>query len=597
MTLVRNGSLLAALLLVLFASACRTGSAGAARTLRGRVVDPASAPVAGVEVRAPGSVPGLTGANGEFALVNVPAAERFAVSFRAAGFIDTTRVYDTRQIGIENVVVVWPRSEAKSLNARRGGKLTFPAGTVTIPPRALVDGGGRDIDGDVRVSFSAFDVTDPRQYRNAPGDFTARMRDGSIRRLETFGVFEVYVEDARGRRIDLRYGTLADIELAVPESLRPPETVGSYSFEPASGLWIEEATFQLVEPRRLRGPIRTMSLPWNADDLLNTTCIVITADCGCVGVDTTSLSVTGQGLDYAHSFTANKGACVDVKTNAKLLLTPSITTMQPVEITTPGTTAKCSQSPCPRTVTFRCPRQTSMVAGLSSCTDPDWQCSSYAPTDPAFDTVWKGSQQISFSGGHMTLALDPCTAPCNGEQYDSGELQSKCYYGYGLYEAKIQAANATGTVSTFFVYTGPGDSTRHDEIDIEIFGGPGTDKNCNNGSAAQATWFVNGQRFEQTVCLNFDATADAHWFAFDWQPTGITWYADQDGDGVLSFTPNEVLHQTLPTDLIPSQPGKIMANLWAGVTTDPNVTNWMGVFAYNSLNPPRAIYKAIRYTP
>jgi licheninase len=596
MTFVRNGSLLAALLLVLFASACCTGSAPAARTLRGRVVDPANAPVAGVEVRAPGCVPGSTGANGEFTLANVPAAERFAVSFRAPGFIDTTRVYDTRRIGI-NIVVVWPRSEARSLNAARGGTLTFPAGTVTIPPRALVDGGGRDIDGDVRVSFSAFDVTDPRQYRNAPGDFTARMRDGSIRQLETFGVFEVYVEDARGRRADLRRGALADVELVVPESLRPPEAVGSYSFEPASGLWIEEATFQLVQPRRLRGAIRTMSLAWNADDLLNTTCIDITADCGCVGVDTTSLSVTGQGVNYAHSFTANKGDCVNVKTNEELLLTPSIATMQPVKITTPGTTAKCFQSPCPRTVTFRCPRQTSMVAGLSSCTaDPDWQCSSYPPTDPAFDTIWKGSQQISFSGGKMTLALDPCTTGCNGEKNDSGELQSTCYYGYGLYEAKIQAANATGTVTTFFVYTGSGDSTRHDEIDIEIFGRPGAEKGCNNGSAAQATWFVNGLRFDKTVCLGFDATASARWFAFDWQPTVITWYADQSGDG--SIQPTEVLHQTLPTDSIPSQPGKIMANLWAGVTTDTNVTNWMGVFDYNSLsNPPRAIYEAIRYTP
>jgi endo-1,3-1,4-beta-glycanase ExoK len=595
MKLVRNGSLLAVLLLMLFAGACSTWSGGADRTLRGRVVDPANAPVAGVEVHAPGCAPTMTGANGEFTVARVPAVERFAVTFRAPRFIETTRVYDTRRVATD-IVVVWPRSQAQPLNAVRGGTLNFPAGTVTIPPRALVDGGGQPIDGDVRVSFSAFDVTDPRQYRNAPGDFTARMRDGSIRQLETFGVFEVYVEDARGRRADLRRGTLAEVELGVPERLRPPKTVGSYSFEAASGLWVEEATFQLTRPRRLQGAIRTLSLAWNADDLLNTTCIVITADCSCAAVDTTSLSVTGQGLDYAHSFTAGKGDCVNVKTGAKLLLTPSIATMLPVEITTPTETAKCFQSPCPQTVTFRCPRQTSVMAGLTSCTtDPDWQCSSYPPTDSAFDTIWKGSQQISFSGGAMTLGIDPCTTACNGEQYDSGELQSTCYYGYGLYEAKIQAANAAGTVTTFFVYTGPGDSTRHDEIDIEIFGRPGTEKGCSSGSAAQATWFVNGQRFEQTVCLGFDATAGARWFAFDWQPTVITWYADKDGDGTIQST--EVLHQTLPTDLIPSQPGKIIANLWAGVTTDSNVTNWMGTFMYNSSNPPRAIYEAIRYTP
>jgi endo-1,3-1,4-beta-glycanase ExoK len=568
-----------------------------ASSISGRVVDPQDHAVAGVEVRLGNRLVGITDRSGKFVIRAAPANNRLAVSFSAPKFMSTTRIYEAAARLNGNTVVIWPRSAPLPLNATQGGTLTFPAGTLTIPPRALLDDRRRPVEGDVRVSFSAFDVTDPAQYRSAPGDFTARMRDNSIRRLETFGVFEIYVEDARGNRVDLADGQLAEVNLVVPESLSPPETVGSYSFEAVSGLWVEAGTFRRTEMGTLTTTLSTLQVAWNADDVMNTTCIIVTADCGCIGASTSNFSAQGQGVSYAHSFTAVKDQCVDVKTNATLALTPVHNNMDPVpvQITTPSTIANCNTQSACRKVTFRCPRQLPINATLS-CTNPDWYCSDgYANNHVAFGVVWN-DQQITFGSGTMTLGLQPCTlSDCKGKAYEAAEFQSTCYYGYGMYEAKFQAAAGVGVVTSLFTYTGPEDGPRQDEIDIEILGRPGTDKGCQSGSALQTNYFVNGvvANSEVIYCLTYDATQQARRYGFDWQPNGITWYADLDGNDILD--PTDVI-RTVTSGPLPTQPGKIMVNMWAA-STDPNTEAWLGHFVYNASTPSVAIYHDIRYTP
>lgn len=571
-------------------------------SISGRVVDPQDHAVAGVEVRLGNRLMGVTDRNGTFVIRTIPTNDRLAVSFSVRNYIATTRVYDTRSNpSITDVVMIWPRSAPLPLNATRGGTLTFPAGTLTIPPRSLLDDRKRPIEGDVRVSFSAFDVTDPVQYRSAPGDFTARMRDNSIRRLETFGVFEIYVEDARGNRADLAEGKRAEVELVVPESLRPPETVGSYSFEAASGLWVEAGAFQLNQRRRLATTLSTLQVAWNADDLLNTTCIQVTADCGCINVPTSGFKVQGQGVDYAHFFNAVKDECVDVKTNATLSLTPIHPNMNPVgvEITTPDTLTNCNTPSSCRKVAFRCPSPSPVIATLSSCLGlTDWYCADgFANSDPAFGVVWT-QQQIAFSSGTMTLGLKPCSlSDCHGKPYEAAQFQSTCYYGYGRYEAKFKATAGFGVVTSFFTYTGSGDGPRQDEIDIEIFGQPGTVKGCQPGeSALQTNYFVNGvvSGSEKIECLPYDATQQARRYGFDWQPNGITWYADIDGNDILE--PTNVI-RTVTSGPLPTQPGKIMVNMWAASSTNQAAQDWLGIFNYPASSPYVAIYHDIRYTP
>lgn len=205
---------------------------------------------------------------------------------------------------------------------------------------------------------------------------------------------------------------------------------------------------------------------------------------------------------------------------------------------------------------------------------------------------------MTFGGGSMTLKLQPCTTGpnCLGQTYDAAELQSTCYYGYGLYEVKMQAASGSGLVTSFFVYTGPKDSARQDEIDIEIFGEPGNNGCPAGQSTVQANYFVNGQENPKKTCLPFDATQGSYQYAFDWRATGITWYADANQNGV--YEQSEEIYKVITADgPLPVLPGKIVVNMWAGQANDLPTTQWMGTFIYNSSSPPFAIYELIRYTP
>lgn len=183
-----------------------------------------------------------------------------------------------------------------------------------------------------------------------------------------------------------------------------------------------------------------------------------------------------------------------------------------------------------------------------------------------FNCTWRASN-VNFSGGVMELKI---TSPKSGV-YDGGEYRTTEFYGYGLYEVRMKPAKNVGTVSSFFTYTGPTDGKPWDEIDIEFLGKDTTKLQCN--------YFTNGiGDHEYIINLGFDASADYHTYAFDWQANSIKWYVD----GVLKHT---------ATSNIPSNPGKIMLNLWPGTGVD----SWLG--AYNGATPVKAYYDWVKFTP
>jgi beta-glucanase (GH16 family) len=183
-----------------------------------------------------------------------------------------------------------------------------------------------------------------------------------------------------------------------------------------------------------------------------------------------------------------------------------------------------------------------------------------------FNCTWRANN-VNFANGKMELKL---TSPTYGK-FDGGEYRSNQYYGYGLYEVNMKPAKNIGIVSSFFTYTGPVDGKPWDEIDIEFLG--------RDTTKIQFNYFTNGVGgHEALINLGFDAASAYHTYAFDWQPGYIKWYVD----GVLKHT---------ATSNIPSNPGKIMMNLWNGIGVD----SWLG--AYNGANPLTAYYDWVRYTP
>jgi hypothetical protein len=306
----------------------KTGPAG---SIRGRVVDPNNAPVGNVEVSVPGRSPVLTNSKGEFELRDLTEAARLAVSFSAPGFMNTTKIYQVgKSPGNGTTIVVWPRAKPIPLDAARGGTVRFSGGGgLTIPPNSLVDVDGRPVGGKVMVSLTQLDVSDRNQLRTMAGDFSARMADKSIRMLESFGVFEVVVTDARGRRANLARGTTARFDMPLPCALRGkvPKRTLLFSFDTAGGLWIEQGAVELTDPLVYSGTINNFdgSL-WNTDNPLDVTCITVKF-IDVFGANTGPIAnayVKAEGVNYnaiSSGYTNNDGlVCLLVKINSPILI-------------------------------------------------------------------------------------------------------------------------------------------------------------------------------------------------------------------------------------------------------------------------------------
>src|SRR3546814_4169199 len=63
------------------------------------------------------------------------------------------------------------------------------------------------------------------------------------------------------------------------------------------------------------------------------------------------------------------------------------------------------------------------------------------------DTGWVG-RHIAIAGGRMTITLTNTGA--SGRRFASGEYQSRRFFGYGRFEARLKAIAAPGIVTGFF---------------------------------------------------------------------------------------------------------------------------------------------------
>jgi endo-1,3-1,4-beta-glycanase ExoK len=142
--------------------------------------------------------------------------------------------------------------------------------------------------------------------------------------------------------------------------------------------------------------------------------------------------------------------------------------------------------------------------------------------------------------------------------YAAAELRMKESIGtfkYGRFEVRMRAARGQAVISSFFAYR----PIPWDEIDIEFLGRKTT--------AAQANLYVSPTEAPVEVTpfpalhdLAFDAAADFHVYAFEWEPAEIRWYVD----GVL-------IDKSSNPGAIPSLPLRVALNIWP--STD---STWAG---------------------
>lgn len=213
----------------------------------------------------------------------------------------------------------------------------------------------------------------------------------------------------------------------------------------------------------------------------------------------------------------------------------------------------------------------SLFSSFNSHDAGNWQMSDGWKNDDAFFGSHWSANRVNFNGGELELSLrrnDTYASPYN---YESGEYATNNFYGYGLYEVSMKPSNVSGVISSFFTYTGPSyNGAPWDEIDIEFLG--------NDTTKVQFNYYTNGVGGNEILYdLGFDASDNFNTYAFDWQPDYISWYVN--GELVATATEN-----------IPSNPSKIMMNIWNTYGID----EWAGRYTGEDAN---AYYEWVRYTP
>ncbi|WP_309647429.1 family 16 glycosylhydrolase, partial [Nocardioides sp.] len=152
-------------------------------------------------------------------------------------------------------------------------------------------------------------------------------------------------------------------------------------------------------------------------------------------------------------------------------------------------------------------------------------------------------------GAHLNLDV----SERGHRPYLSGAFASRDSFIHGRFEAAIKSASGSGLVTGFFLHR----SEPRQEIDIEFIGAHPTRMLTNvyfNPGDDLAAFNFGYRGSPAWIDLGFDASADFHVYAIDWQPDCISWLVD----GVVvhrraSWDPTPVPHLAM----------HLHANLWA----------------------------------
>lgn len=207
---------------------------------------------------------------------------------------------------------------------------------------------------------------------------------------------------------------------------------------------------------------------------------------------------------------------------------------------------------------------------------------------------WWDPENITFNeSGNSLMKMKICkkTNPSYPQAYSGAELRTTGTYGYGYYEVRMKPCKASGTNSSFFLYTRDDDhNIEWNEVDIEFI-----TKDMGDGrglrSIPQFNFFIDnagqGHEFLYTD-LEFDASTAFHVYGIEYAADHISWYVD--GTKVYTATGCKTDGHNHAKGSLPRYNMQIMVNFWPGTT---GVDDWLGHFTYSA--PLYAEYDYIKF--
>jgi PKD repeat protein len=257
---------------------------GAAVAVKGAVTDTLGNALAGVRVKLGSSDLGVTDAGGNVA-VDVPTGAGQVLTLTKAGFVD--QIVRLQLPTGSNAGNAWfnasmlTEAPAQTLNASAGGSLTGADNArLTLSAAALETEGGASVSGDVQISITPMDVSDPAILAAAPGALEAVQSDGTRTGIVSLGMADFTIRQ-NGQQLNLKPGSSATIRIPLYADahedgtpIKPGDTVPLWSMNEQTGEWVQEGAGVVVDSgngaRALEATVTHFSR-WNADQPYNTT--------------------------------------------------------------------------------------------------------------------------------------------------------------------------------------------------------------------------------------------------------------------------------------------------------------------------------------
>jgi hypothetical protein len=311
--------------------------------------------------------------------------------------------------------VMVPVGRTQTIDPEIGGVLAEGGFVVSFPPGALA------ATGPVEVTISPIQVFAP-ELGAFPGDYQGLDAGGAGVLLETFGLMDVLIRQ-NGEPVQLKPGMAARLEFPLPEGSNLAGDVPLWFFDPATGLWKEEAIGTVGPSSVLPGFTAVIGSVahfswWNADKPYETTCMRgVVVDH--LGNPVAGAAVIASGQDYSgSSYATTDGAgqfCIDVRISSLVRLSATKTldgvvfTSNIVVRGTPPSMARCS--------TGGCESGLRLALAAPACISGVVQDAAGQGVEGARVVTYAGASTVSGPGGAFCL---PATAGVETTVYATG---------------------------------------------------------------------------------------------------------------------------------------------------------------------------------
>ncbi|MEP7005185.1 MAG: family 16 glycosylhydrolase [Sphingomonas bacterium] len=193
-----------------------------------------------------------------------------------------------------------------------------------------------------------------------------------------------------------------------------------------------------------------------------------------------------------------------------------------------------------------------------------------------------GADQVKAANGTLNLSVSLLDTPHEGKICKAGEVGSRRFFQYGLFQVRMALPAVRGGVAAFYLMNQwQPEKWEHKEIDFEFLGNKPDQVQLTNHDFQKG-----GTDWKSAVTqakLGFDFAAAAHDYAILWTPKSVRWYVD-----------GRLLHEE--KQYVPHEPLQIRANIYLGAPDEPGVAAWLGPIDKRTV-PATATYSNLRYFP